>query len=82
MEKKNETIKRAEKLVETMMKGNDASHDAAHAFRVRDLALSLAHEEGLHQSSDSMQIVIHLFPLVKFCFSSCLCIIWVTFYAI
>ncbi|XP_027099957.1 uncharacterized protein [Coffea arabica] len=57
MEKKNETIKRAEKLVETMMKGNDASHDAAHGFRVRDLALSLAHEEGLHQSSDSMQIV-------------------------
>lgn len=29
------------------MGGRDASHDAAHALRVRDLALSLAAEEGL-----------------------------------
>ncbi|KAL2544262.1 Metal-dependent phosphohydrolase [Forsythia ovata] len=39
------------------MKGNDASHDAAHAFRVRDLALSLALEEGISSSSDSALIV-------------------------
>ncbi|CAM8943448.1 unnamed protein product [Rhodiola kirilowii] len=39
------------------MKGNDASHDAAHVFRVRDLALSLACEEGLSSSTDSMEIV-------------------------
>ncbi|KAJ6916713.1 hypothetical protein NC652_019202 [Populus alba x Populus x berolinensis] len=49
------TVKNAEKLVERTMKGNDASHDAAHVWRVRDLALSLAQEEGL--SSDSMEIV-------------------------
>ncbi|XP_011080896.2 uncharacterized protein LOC105164046, partial [Sesamum indicum] len=46
-----------EKLVESAMKGNDASHDAAHAFRVRDLAISLAREEGLSTSPDSMLIV-------------------------
>ncbi|KAG8375038.1 hypothetical protein BUALT_Bualt10G0058100 [Buddleja alternifolia] len=39
------------------MKGNDASHDSAHAFRVRDLALSLAREEGLSASPHSMLIV-------------------------
>ena len=49
------TVRNAEKLVERTMKGNDASHDAAHVWRVRDLALSLAQEEGL--SSDSMEIV-------------------------
>ncbi|KAL2927358.1 Uncharacterized protein RDABS01_000444 [Bienertia sinuspersici] len=52
-----ETIKRAEKLVEETMKGNDASHDAAHVIRVRDLALSLAAEEGLSSSPHSMFIV-------------------------
>ncbi|XP_065867212.1 uncharacterized protein [Euphorbia lathyris] len=40
-----ETVKNAEKLVERTMKGNDASHDAWHIWRVRDLALSLAREE-------------------------------------
>lgn len=50
-------MRRAEKLVEEVMKGNDASHDAAHVFRVRDLALSLAREEGLSSSPDSMEIV-------------------------
>lgn len=40
-------VKNAEKLVEETMRGRDASHDAAHAYRVRDLALSLAKEEGL-----------------------------------
>lgn len=40
-------VNNAEKLVEKMMSGRDASHDAAHAFRVRDLALSLAKEENL-----------------------------------
>ncbi|KAL0312528.1 UNVERIFIED_CONTAM: hypothetical protein Sradi_5652100 [Sesamum radiatum] len=54
---KSEIIVKAEKLVESAMKGNDASHDAAHAFRVRDLALSLAREEGLATSPDSMLIV-------------------------
>ena len=54
----NETVKNAEKLVEKAMKGNDASHDAAHVWRVRDLALSLACEEGLSSNPHSMQIVI------------------------
>ncbi|KAJ8759315.1 hypothetical protein K2173_006835 [Erythroxylum novogranatense] len=52
-----ETVKKAEKLVERSMSGNDASHDAAHVWRVRDLALSLAAEEGLSSSPDSMEIV-------------------------
>lgn len=54
MEGSRETIARAEKLVEEHMSGNDASHDAAHVFRVRDLSLSLAAEEGLSSSPDSM----------------------------
>ncbi|KAJ1295098.1 hypothetical protein BS78_01G197700 [Paspalum vaginatum] len=44
---KPEAVRRAEELVEREMAGRDASHDAAHALRVRDLALSLAAEEGL-----------------------------------
>uniref|UniRef100_A0A7N0RDN1 HD/PDEase domain-containing protein n=1 Tax=Kalanchoe fedtschenkoi TaxID=63787 RepID=A0A7N0RDN1_KALFE len=52
-----ETVRRAEQLVKTAMKGNDASHDAAHVFRVRDLALALAQEEGLSLSPGSMEIV-------------------------
>ncbi|XP_066338214.1 uncharacterized protein [Miscanthus floridulus] len=40
-------VRRAEELVEREMGGRDASHDAAHALRVRDLALSLSAEEGL-----------------------------------
>jgi len=40
-------VRRAEELVGREMAGRDASHDAAHALRVRDLALSLAAEEGL-----------------------------------
>ncbi|XP_039007020.1 uncharacterized protein YpgQ isoform X1 [Hibiscus syriacus] len=52
-----DTVKRAEQLVETSMKGNDASHDALHVWRVRDLALSLAREEGLSSNPDSMEIV-------------------------
>ncbi|KAL8224275.1 hypothetical protein R6Q57_019750 [Mikania cordata] len=54
---KSETVRNAERLVEVMMKDNDASHDAAHVFRVRDLALSLAHEEGLSSSPISLEIV-------------------------
>ncbi|XP_024991480.1 uncharacterized protein LOC112525545 isoform X1 [Cynara cardunculus var. scolymus] len=54
---KSETVANAERLVEVMMKGNDASHDPAHAFRVRDLALSLAHEEVLSSSPISLEIV-------------------------
>ncbi|XP_010261007.1 PREDICTED: uncharacterized protein LOC104599951 isoform X2 [Nelumbo nucifera] len=53
----NAIVKDAEKLVASAMGGNDASHDASHAFRVRDLALSLAHEEGLSSSSETMEIV-------------------------
>lgn len=52
-----ETVRKAEKLVEEAMRGNDASHDAAHVWRVRDLALSLAREEGLSSDPHSMQIV-------------------------
>ncbi|CAH1431110.1 unnamed protein product [Lactuca virosa] len=55
---KSETVRNAERLVEVMMKGNDASHDAAHAFRVRDLALSLAHEEALGLSSSPISLEI------------------------
>ncbi|KAF7808265.1 uncharacterized protein G2W53_035008 [Senna tora] len=54
---RKETVRNAELLVEKAMKGNDASHDSAHVFRVRDLALSLAHEEGLSSSPDSMEVV-------------------------
>lgn len=54
-------VRKAEDLVRRAMKGNDASHDAAHAFRVRDLALSLAHEEGLSSSPDSILIVCPFF---------------------
>ncbi|XP_010498075.1 PREDICTED: uncharacterized protein LOC104775840 [Camelina sativa] len=50
-------MKKAEELVGKAMKGNDASHDAAHVWRVRDLALSIAREEGLSSNSDSMEIV-------------------------
>ncbi|CAA0812124.1 Cellulase (glycosyl hydrolase family 5) protein [Striga hermonthica] len=54
---KSEIIARAEELVKSAMGGNDASHDAAHAFRVRDLALSLAREEGFSTSPDSILTV-------------------------
>ncbi|KAK7404347.1 hypothetical protein VNO78_05167 [Psophocarpus tetragonolobus] len=53
-----ERIRRnAEALVVKAMKGNDASHDASHVWRVRDLALSLAKEEGLASDPHSFQIV-------------------------
>ncbi|OMO60137.1 hypothetical protein CCACVL1_24373 [Corchorus capsularis] len=52
-----ETVKRAEQLVERAMKGNDASHDSWHVWRVRDLSLSLAREEGLSSNPHSMEIV-------------------------
>jgi uncharacterized protein len=54
---RKETVKNAEKLVESSMKGNDASHDAAHVWRVRDVALSLAREEGLSSNPQSLEIV-------------------------
>ncbi|PKU73729.1 hypothetical protein MA16_Dca013310 [Dendrobium catenatum] len=54
-ERQRRTLQMAEKLVESTMAGRDASHDAAHAFRVRDLALSLAMEEGL--DNHSLEIV-------------------------
>ncbi|THU43807.1 hypothetical protein C4D60_Mb02t00680 [Musa balbisiana] len=52
---KPEIVWKAEKLVAATMGGRDASHDAAHAFRVRGLALSLAKEEAL--SGPSLEIV-------------------------
>uniref|UniRef100_A0A803LRX2 Uncharacterized protein n=1 Tax=Chenopodium quinoa TaxID=63459 RepID=A0A803LRX2_CHEQI len=54
MEERRETVRQAEKLVEEHMSANDASHDAAHVFRVRDLSLSLAAQEGLSASPDSI----------------------------
>ncbi|KAG2707874.1 hypothetical protein I3760_05G166200 [Carya illinoinensis] len=54
---REETVRNAEKLVERFMKGNDASHDATHVWRVRDLALTLAREEGLFSNPDSMEII-------------------------
>lgn len=65
---KSEIILKAEELVENAMKGNDASHDAAHAFRVRDLALSLAREEGFSASPDSTLIVRQSRPHLLQCF--------------
>ena len=66
---KKETVKNAEKLVEMGMKGNDASHDEAHVWRVRDLALSLAREEGLASNPESMEIVnIYFFRFSFFVF--------------
>ncbi|CAN6323687.1 unnamed protein product [Urochloa humidicola] len=44
------------------MGGRDASHDAAHALRVRDLALSLAVEEGL--SSPGRLLTVELAALL------------------
>ena len=46
----------AEELVQKVMGAWDSSHDPFHALRVRDLALSLASEEGLRLSS---------FPVVR-----------------
>lgn len=63
MAMKSETVKKAEKLVQEMMGGNDASHDAAHALRVRDLALSLAREEQLLDSSLQIVCFIMIFFL-------------------
>ncbi|CAI8591116.1 unnamed protein product [Vicia faba] len=56
MERK-ERVRKAEALVEKAMKGNDASHDAVHVWRVRDLALSLASEEGLSSDPHSIEIL-------------------------
>uniref|UniRef100_A0A0E0IU80 HD/PDEase domain-containing protein n=1 Tax=Oryza nivara TaxID=4536 RepID=A0A0E0IU80_ORYNI len=50
-------VRAAEELAEREMAGRDASHDAAHALRVRDLALSLAAELGLSSSPDRLLIV-------------------------
>lgn len=66
---KKEIVKNAEKLVEMGMKGNDASHDEAHVWRVRDLALSLAREEGLASNPESLEIVIFVFCFFAFRFS-------------
>lgn len=61
---REETVRNAEKLVERFMKGNDASHDATHVWRVRDLALTLAREEGLFSNPDSMEIVNPFFSIL------------------
>jgi len=52
-------VRRAEELVEREMGGRDASHDAAHALRVRDLALSLAAEEGLSAPDRLLTVTNH-----------------------
>jgi uncharacterized protein len=44
---RKETVRNTEKLVDRTTRGNDASQDATHVWRVRELALSLAREEGL-----------------------------------
>lgn len=59
---KPEIVWKAEKLVAATMGGRDASHDAAHAFRVRGLALSLAKEEAL--SGPSLEIVRIYLPIL------------------
>jgi hypothetical protein len=58
-------VRRAEEVVEREMSGRDASHDAAHALRVRDLALSLAAEQGL-SSPDRLLIVTILYHFFFF----------------
>lgn len=50
-----ELVYKAEQLVQSVMGKWDSSHDAFHALRVRNLALSLASEEGL--SSYRLQTV-------------------------
>jgi len=50
-ENKAAVIVAAEELVQKVMGAWDSSHDPFHALRVRDLALSLACEEGLRLSS-------------------------------
>ncbi|KAF1899585.1 hypothetical protein Lal_00019713 [Lupinus albus] len=55
--RREERVRKAEEMVEKAMKSQDASHDASHALRVRDLAISLASEEGLSSDFDSMHIV-------------------------
>jgi uncharacterized protein len=57
-------VRAAEELAEREMAGRDASHDAAHALRVRDLALSLAAELGLSSSPDRLLIVTRRFLLL------------------
>jgi hypothetical protein len=57
-------VRRAEELVEREMAGRDASHDAAHALRVRDLALSLGAEEGLTAPARLLTVTNHL-PLLR-----------------
>lgn len=52
---KEEVVAAAEALVENVMGSWDGSHDPFHAYRVRNLALSLASEEGLHP--DSLHVV-------------------------
>lgn len=50
-----------DEVVRKAMQGRDVSHDAAHAFLVRDLPSSLAREEDL--SSVFLLILgIHVFP--------------------
>ena len=57
-------VRAAEEHEEREMAGRDASHDAAHALRVRDLALSLAAELGLSSSPDRLLIVTRRFLLL------------------
>ncbi|XP_038982248.1 uncharacterized protein LOC120110766 [Phoenix dactylifera] len=58
-----EVVRKAERLVVSTMGGRDASHDAAHAFFVHDLALSLAEEKGLDSFPQSLEIARHCLML-------------------
>jgi uncharacterized protein len=71
-------VRRAEEVVEREMSGRDASHDAAHALRVRDLALSLAAEQGL-SSPDRLLIVTILYLFFFFFFHLMLAISFLHF---
>lgn len=68
METTTAAVEKAEKLMKQSMAGNDGSHDAWHVLRVRDLALSLAREEGLSSSPDSL-LVVGLLPSSTHTFS-------------
>lgn len=50
-ERYDEVVQEAQVLVKSVMDQWDSSHDAFHAFRVRDLALSLASEELLQPTA-------------------------------
>lgn len=76
---KPEIVRKAEILVAEAMCGRDASHDAAHAFRVRDVALSLAKEEALSPSSlEIVRIHSSIFSARIFSYFCCILALFVS----